>query len=355
MSTGPEVQTLRERLDHLLVVDTHHLGRRLEGLRRARNAQRRAAVLEGIQADLHDAETRAQRRAARQPHLAYPDELPISQARPEILTALRTTRWSWSPVRRGRARRRSCPRCCWSSASVGGATSGHTQPRRIAARAVAERLSEEMQTELGDQVGYAVRFTDQVGQDSLVKLMTDGILVAEIRRDPLLLRYDAIVIDEAHERSLPIDFLLGYLHDLLPRRRDLKLVITSATIDPQRFARHFNDAPVLEVSGRTYPVEVRYRPVVDPDAPAGHPASDRDRDPMQALCEAVAEVIAEGPVTSSSSAPANVRSATPRTPSAITCRPGPRQAATRSRSSRCTAACRPASSTGCSLRTAPGG
>ena len=295
MSTGPEVQTLRERLDHLLVVDTHHLGRRLEGLRRARNAQRRAALLKAIRADLHDAETRAQRRAARQPQLAYPDELPISQARPEILTALRDHQVVVVAGETGSGKTTQLPKMLLELGFGRRGYVGHTQPRRIAARAVAERLSEEMQTELGDQVGYAVRFTDQVGQDSLVKLMTDGILVAEIRRDPLLLRYDAIVIDEAHERSLPIDFLLGYLHDLLPRRRDLKLVITSATIDPQRFARHFNDAPVLEVPGRTYPVEVRYRPVVDPDAPAGHPASDRDRDPMQALCEAVAEVIAEGP------------------------------------------------------------
>src|SRR6185295_13413839 len=132
---------------------------------------------------------------------------------------------------------------------------GHTQPRRIAARSVAERIAEELGTELGDVVGYQVRFTDRTSKRSRVKLMTDGILLAELQRDRQLRRYDTIIIDEAHERSLNIDFLLGYLKQLLPRRPDLKVIITSATIDPQRFSRHFGDAPIIEVSGRTYPVE----------------------------------------------------------------------------------------------------
>ncbi len=140
---------------------------------------------------------------------------------------------------------------------------GHTQPRRLAARTVAERIAEELDVPLGGAVGYSVRFTDQAGDDTLVRLMTDGILLAEIQRDRLLLRYDTIIIDEAHERSLNIDFLLGYLAQLLPQRPDLKVIITSATIDPQRFADHFGGAPVVEVSGRTYPVEVRYRPLDD--------------------------------------------------------------------------------------------
>ena len=137
---------------------------------------------------------------------------------------------------------------------------GHTQPRRIAARALAERIAEETGTAVGGAVGYAIRFGDHTGPDTLVKLMTDGILLNEIVRDRMLSAYDTIIIDEAHERSLNIDFLLGYLRDLLPRRPDLKLIITSATIDPQRFSRHFGDAPIVEVSGRTYPVEIRYRP-----------------------------------------------------------------------------------------------
>jgi ATP-dependent helicase HrpA len=160
---------------------------------------------------------------------------------------------------------------------------GHTQPRRIAARTVAERIAEELETPLGEVVGWKVRFTDQVGDTTLVKVMTDGVLLNEIVRDRLLRQYDTLIIDEAHERSLNIDFLLGYLARLLPRRPDLKLVITSATIDVDRIAKHFSadgaEVPIVEVSGRTYPVEVRYRPVVDPDAAEGDPASDPDRGP----------------------------------------------------------------------------
>ena len=161
-------------------------------------------------------------------------------------------------------------------------TIGHTQPRRIAARAVAERIAEELGTEVGEAVGYAVRFTDRVSDTSLIKLMTDGILLAEIQRDRLLRNYDTIIIDEAHERSLNIDFLLGYLKQLLPRRPDLKVIITSATIDPQRFAEYFDGCPIVEVSGRSYPVEVRYRPLADPD---GQTAEDRDQ--ISAICDAV--------------------------------------------------------------------
>jgi ATP-dependent helicase HrpA len=158
---------------------------------------------------------------------------------------------------------------------------GHTQPRRIAARAVAERIAEELSTDLGTTVGYAVRFTDRVGRDTRVKVMTDGILLAEMRRDRTLSRYDTIIIDEAHERSLNIDFLLGYLKQLLPRRPDLKLIVTSATIDPQRFADYFDGAPVIEVSGRTYPVEIRYRPIE---------SEDEDVDQVGAICDAVREL-----------------------------------------------------------------
>ena len=157
---------------------------------------------------------------------------------------------------------------------------GHTQPRRIAARTVAERIAAELGTELGTTVGYKVRFTDNSSDGTLVKVMTDGILLTEMQRDRLLLRYDTLIIDEAHERSLNIDFILGYVRQLLPRRPDLKVIITSATIDPERFSRHFatragQDAPVLEVSGRTYPVEVRYRPLGDPDR-AGSRAAGPD-------------------------------------------------------------------------------
>ncbi len=168
---------------------------------------------------------------------------------------------------------------------------GHTQPRRVAARTIAERVADELGVELGTAVGYSVRFTDRVADQTLVKVMTDGILLAEIQRDRMLRRYDTIIVDEAHERSLNIDFLLGYLCQLLPKRPDLKLIITSATIDTERFAAHFGDkngpAPVISVEGRTFPVDLRYRPIgEDPDD---------DRDQVQAVIDAVEELGREGP------------------------------------------------------------
>ena len=195
---------------------------------------------------------------------------------------------------------------------------GHTQPRRIAARSVAERIAEELGTELGDAVGYQVRFTDQTSRDTPVKLMTDGILLAELQRDRELRRYDTIIIDEAHERSLNIDFLLGYLKQLLPRRPDLKLIITSATIDPERFARHFADraatpAPIIEVSGRTYPVEVRYRPLVERPRGRRRGRDDRPRPDRGDRRRGRASCRPRAPATSWSSCPASARSATPPT------------------------------------------
>ena len=158
------------------------------------------------------------------------------------------------------------------------ATIGHTQPRRLAARTVAQRIADESGSAARQtSIGYSVRFTDQVSDRTLVRLMTDGILLAQIQRDPLLLHYDTLIIDEAHERSLNVDFLLGYLQRLLPRRPDLKLIITSATIDPQRFAAYFDDAPVVEVSGRTYPVEVRYRPLDERRTYRGMPTTPTTR------------------------------------------------------------------------------
>src|SRR6185312_7945022 len=161
---------------------------------------------------------------------------------------------------------------------------------RIAARTVAERIAEELGTPLGEAVGYQVRFTGQVGEGTLAKVMTDGILLAEIQQDRELRQYDTLIIDEAQERSLNIDFVLGYLKQLLPRRPDLKVIITSATIDPERFSQHFGAAPVIEVSGRTYPVEIRYRPF----GPDGGEGPD-DRDQTQAICDAVTELRHEGP------------------------------------------------------------
>ena len=242
------------------------------------------------QSDTSTLTQRLERRQASVPAISYPPELPVSEARDEILAAIRDAQVVVIAGETGSGKTTQLPKMCLELGRGVRGMIGHTQPRRIAARSVAERIAEELAVDLGAQVGYQVRFSDRSSDATLLKVMTDGVLLAEIQRDRQLSAYDTIIIDEAHERSLNIDFLLGYLHQLLPRRPDLKLVITSATIDPQRFARHFHDAPVIEVSGRTYPVEVRYQPVDDPDRPdAG------DRDQIQAITDAVDELSSEGP------------------------------------------------------------
>ncbi|MGZ4465816.1 MAG: ATP-dependent RNA helicase HrpA [Nocardioides sp.] len=245
--------------------------------------------------------------------IVYPDELPVSQRREDIAAAIRDHQVVVVAGETGSGKTTQLPKICLElgrgRATKGrdgrrqGGLIGHTQPRRIAARSVAERIAAELGTELGDLVGYQVRFTDRTSRSSRVKLMTDGILLAELQRDRKLLKYDTIIIDEAHERSLNIDFLLGYLRRLLPQRPDLKVVITSATIDPERFARHFADrrgtpAPVIEVSGRTYPVEVRYRPLMSTEDDADGVDGEGEvvtRDQTEAICDAVKELSAEGP------------------------------------------------------------
>jgi ATP-dependent helicase HrpA len=244
----------------------------------------------------------AQRAAARQAALAgatigYPPELPVSQRRDDIAAAIRDHQVVIVAGETGSGKTTQLPKICLELGRGIAGQIGHTQPRRIAARTVAERIAEELKTDLGDVVGYKVRFTDKSGDNTAVKLMTDGILLAEIGSDRNLHRYDTLIIDEAHERSLNIDFILGYLRQLLPRRPDLKVIITSATIDPERFAEHFRDprtqqpAPIVEVSGRTYPVDVRYRPVNDPEARA----EEEDRDQVQAISDAIGELEREGP------------------------------------------------------------
>ncbi len=229
--------------------------------------------------------------------ISYPAELPVSQRRDEIAEAIRDHQVVVVAGETGSGKTTQLPKICLDlgrgAGGRDGGIIGHTQPRRIAARSVAERIASELGSELGDLVGYQVRFTDRTSQRSRLKLMTDGILLAELQRDRDLKKYDTIIIDEAHERSLNIDFLLGYLKRLLPRRPDLKVVITSATIDVERFAEHF-DAPVVEVSGRTYPVEVRYRPLIElPEEDAEGEAVIRDQ--TEAIVAAVQELSAEGP------------------------------------------------------------
>jgi ATP-dependent RNA helicase HrpA len=243
-------------------------------------------------------------RAAAVPVITYPEELPVSQRRDIIGAAIRDHQVVVVAGETGSGKTTQLPKICLELGRGVHGMIGHTQPRRLAARTVAERIAQELAVPLGEAVGYQVRFTATTSERTLVKLMTDGILLAETQRDRLLRAYDTIIVDEAHERSLNIDFLLGYLTQLLPRRPDLKLIITSATIDPQRFARHFEHAtgrpvPIVEVSGRTYPVEVRYRPLVDettPDDDEDAEVEDQEvRDQVGAICDAVDELCAEGP------------------------------------------------------------
>jgi ATP-dependent helicase HrpA len=284
------VDKLRERIAALGWFDAHRLRRRLDTASRTRAHADRTRALAGVVAALHTAEARLATRREAVPRVTYPAALPVTARRDDIAAAIRDHQVVIVAGETGSGKTTQIPKICLELGRGVAGMIGHTQPRRLAARTVADRIAEELGTELGDVVGYKVRFTDQVGENTLVKLMTDGIVLAELAGDRDLSRYDTLIIDEAHERSLNIDFILGYLKRLLPRRPDLKVVITSATIDTERFAAHF-DAPVVEVSGRSYPVEIRYRPVVDPD----DPESDPDRDEIEAIGDAVAELQREGP------------------------------------------------------------
>ena len=244
---------LEARLATLTLRDEHRLRRRLQ---RVGSDDGDAAL-----AELEAAEARVQRRRAAVPAISYPPQLPVSARRDDLLAAIAEHQVVVVAGETGSGKTTQLPKVCLELGRGVRGSIAHTQPRRLAARTVAERIADELGVELGDAVGYAVRFNDRSSAETLVRLVTDGLLLAEIQRDPLLRRYDTVIVDEAHERSLNIDFLLGYLKRILPQRPDLKLIITSATIDPQRFSRHFGDAPVVEVSGRTYPVEVRYRPL----------------------------------------------------------------------------------------------
>ncbi|NLU78799.1 ATP-dependent RNA helicase HrpA [Micromonospora sp. HNM0581] len=305
-ATDP-VRELQRRLSPLMFRDQRHLRRRLDGLRKLRDPRRREAVLAEIVAETVAAEGRLEQRKATVPTVTFPAGLPVSERKDDIAAAIREHQVVIVAGETGSGKTTQLPKICLELGRGVHGLIGHTQPRRLAARTVADRIAEELGTELGAVVGYKVRFTDQVGEHSLVKLMTDGILLAELQTDRMLRQYDTLIIDEAHERSLNIDFILGYLRQLLPRRPDLKVIITSATIETGRFARHFagpptaenpdgEPAPVVEVSGRTYPVEVRYRPLVEvAEGDEGGTDEDNVRDQIQAIGEAVEELAAEGP------------------------------------------------------------
>ncbi len=294
----PSVAQLRKQLDGVTLRDAARIGRRLKNLRGAPPEKLRQLADQIAAAQ----QVVAARRGA-VPTIAYPD-LPVSDRRQEIAEAIRANQVVVIAGETGSGKTTQLPKICLEAGRGIRGTIGHTQPRRLAARTVAQRIADELGSPLGDTVGYTVRFTDQVSDRTLIKLMTDGILLAEIQRDRRLLRYDTLILDEAHERSLNIDFLLGYLRELLPRRPDLKVIITSATIEPQRFAAHFDNAPIIEVSGRTYPVEVRYRPLEvvvpsssddDPDDPDHEIVRTETRDEVEAIVDAIGELEAEPP------------------------------------------------------------
>jgi ATP-dependent helicase HrpA len=311
---------LRARLDGLTIRDAARLGRRLKNMRRNDPAK-----LQQIAEQIAAAEGLIATRVAAVPTITYPD-LPVSERRDELARAIVENQVVIVAGETGSGKTTQLPKICLDIGRGIRGTIGHTQPRRLAARTVAQRIADELGTPLGEAVGFTVRFTDQASDRTLVKLMTDGILLAEIQRDRRLLRYDTLILDEAHERSLNIDFLLGYLRDLLPRRPDLKVIVTSATIEPERFAEHFGGAPIVEVSGRTYPIEIRYRPLEvavpqddsddpdDPDhdmvrttpvglrasgssTPVGLRASGSStvRDTTEAIVDAIDELAAEPP------------------------------------------------------------
>ena len=284
------LNSLQNRLLECPIRDRAALARRLQNARRRwREGQPVDRSLEQLTVALDTAALRLSERRAALPVPTFDDDLPISAHREAIAAAIRDHQVVVLCCETGSGKTTQLPKICLSLGLGAAGLIGHTQPRRIAARSVATRIAAELGTPLGGQVGYKVRFSDRVGPETVVKLMTDGILLAETQSDRRLEQYEVLIIDEAHERSLNIDFLLGYLKRLLPRRPDLKLIITSATIDPERFSRHFDHAPVIEVSGRTYPVELRYRPLLAAEE------DERDRDLPQAILDAVDEVWRQGP------------------------------------------------------------
>ncbi|EPW6764848.1 ATP-dependent RNA helicase HrpA [Vibrio vulnificus] len=278
--------SLRKALSQCLIKDRFRLSKRIAGASKINKESARNAVFDEIALDIAKSMMEVEQRSRHQPKIEYPEILPVSQKKDDIAEAIAHHQVVIVAGETGSGKTTQLPKICAELGRGKFGLIGHTQPRRLAARSVANRIAEEMETQLGDFVGYKVRFNDQISENTQIKLMTDGILLAEIQHDRFLNQYDTIIIDEAHERSLNIDFILGYLNELLPRRPDLKVIITSATIDPERFSNHFGGAPIIEVSGRTYPVETRYRPL-------GGETED-DRDQLEGIFDAVDELCDEG-------------------------------------------------------------
>ena len=286
-----QVDSLFKELNSCLKKDQFIFKKRLHGVKKITDPAKQKRVLEKIQSAIANSQTLKVQRSENIPSVTYPEELPVSQKKDDIKAAIAANQVVIVAGETGSGKTTQLPKICLELGRGIDGYIGHTQPRRLAARSVSTRIAQEIGCEMGQEVGFKIRFSDQVSDNTFVKLMTDGILLSEIQQDRFLNQYDTIIIDEAHERSLNIDFILGYLKQLLPKRPDLKVIITSATIDPERFSKHFNDAPIIEVSGRTYPVEVRYRPVEDIDSQN----SEVDNDQLQGIFDAVDELCAEGP------------------------------------------------------------
>ena len=281
-SSGASIDSRRihQQIDRCLRADQHTLRRRLRKLVESKNTDGQAKALERLQQAITASQQRYEYRHANVPDCEYPPELPIVAHRDKIIKTISDNPVTIICGETGSGKTTQIPKMCLEAGCGRNGMIGHTQPRRIAARSVSSRIATELKTELGNTVGYKVRFNDKLSENTYIKLMTDGILLAEIQSDPWLNQYDTIIVDEAHERSLNIDFILGYLKSLIKKRRDLKIIITSATIDPGTFSRHFNDAPIILAEGRSYPVEVLYRPWQE----------DEDRDQPQAIFDACEEL-----------------------------------------------------------------
>ncbi|MCL1039148.1 ATP-dependent RNA helicase HrpA [Shewanella submarina] len=277
----------REFLAQCFQTDAAYIRRRLFRLNKEPASDKKTAAMAQLEERAQLALEKVRERLENRPEIEYPDNLPVSQKRDEIASAIINNQVVIVAGETGSGKTTQLPKICLDLGLGSRGLIGHTQPRRLAARSVASRVAEELKSPLGEAVGFKVRFADAIKSESYIKLMTDGILLAELTSDKFLDQYDTIIIDEAHERSLNIDFILGYLKQVLAKRPDLKVIITSATIDVDRFSKHFNDAPVIEVSGRTYPVETRYRPLLQ--------ENDADLDLIDGIFSAVEELMAEGP------------------------------------------------------------
>src|ERR1700754_3877678 len=280
-SPDPRLRELRDALGRVTSRDYGRLSGRWRSLSRKPDA----AKIDALAADIEVSRVRRAARAASKPAITVDASLPIAARAEDIIKLIRENQVVVLAGETGSGKTTQLPKLCLAAGRGEAGLIGCTQPRRLAARSVATRVAEELGTPVGDKVGFQVRFTEKVSDQALIKFMTDGILLAETQSDPWLSAFDTIIIDEAHERSLNIDFLLGYLKRLAQRRPELKIIVTSATIDTERFAAHFSDAPVVEVEGRTYPVEVRYRP----------PGERGEGNVAQMIADAMDEITREDP------------------------------------------------------------